>query len=49
MEIPERRFIERALAACEGSRQRTAALLGINRTTLFNKMKKYGIVRAEFK
>ena len=43
LEQPERETIERALAACHGSRQATADALGINRTTLYKKMKRYGI------
>ena len=37
-------LVERALEASGGSRQRAAAILGINRTTLFNKMKKYKLL-----
>ncbi len=40
---PERRLIEDALAACGGRRQDAAKLLGINRTTLFNKMRRHGL------
>ena len=40
---PERRIIEHALAYCEGNRERTAEVLGINRSTLFHKLKKLGI------
>ncbi len=40
---PERRLIEEALAACNGCRQDAARLLGINRTTLFNKMRRHGL------
>ncbi len=40
---PERRLIEEALSACGGSRQDAAKLLGINRTTLFNKMRRHGL------
>jgi len=43
LERPEREIIERALAAYQGSRQATADALGINRTTLYKKMKRYGI------
>ena len=43
LERPERDIIERALAAYQGSRQATAEALGINRTTLYKKMKRYGI------
>jgi len=41
---PERRLIERALRAHEYSRQRTADALGINRTTLYKKMKALGLL-----
>ena len=44
LEGPERALITRALAATGGSRTRAAALLGINRTTLFNKMRKYDLL-----
>ena len=44
LEGPERRLIARALAANGGNRKQTAAMLGINRTTLFNKMRKYGLL-----
>jgi len=40
---PERRIILAALQANKGSRQATAEQLGINRTTLYKKMKRYGI------
>ena len=40
---PERRIIERALAHCDGNRERAAKVLGINRSTLFHKLRKYGI------
>jgi DNA-binding NtrC family response regulator len=41
---PERRFVERALIATGGSRSRTAQLLDVNRGTLFNKMRRYGLM-----
>ena len=44
LEQPERRIIERALKMNKGSRQKTAEALDINRTTLFNKMKKYDLL-----
>jgi DNA-binding NtrC family response regulator len=44
LEDPERRIIERALRKMGGSRQKTAEALDINRTTLFNKMKKYDLL-----
>jgi len=44
LEEPERELVRRALEACDGRRARTAALLGINRATLFNKMRKHGLL-----
>ncbi len=44
LEDPERRVIEHALRACGGNRQETAKVLDINRTTLFNKMRKYDLL-----
>jgi len=41
--MPERQIILDALAAHGWSRQETAKALGINRTTLYKKMKKFGI------
>ncbi len=41
---PEKRIIEAALRANKWNRQKTAAMLEVNRTTLFNKMKKYGLL-----
>jgi len=43
MEGPEKILIERALAHHRGNRQATAKSLGINRSTLFNKMRKFGL------
>jgi len=40
---PEKRIIEHALAWCDGNRERAAEALGINRSTLFHKLKKLGI------
>lgn len=40
---PEKRIIEQALTFCDGNRERAAAVLGINRSTLFHKLKKLGI------
>jgi DNA-binding NtrC family response regulator len=44
LERPERAIIEAALRHCGGNRQETARLLDVNRTTLFNKMKKYNLM-----
>ncbi len=41
--LPERELILRCLRQHEGHRARTARALGINRSTLFNKMRKYGL------
>lgn len=43
LEGPEREMIVSSLEECGWNRNRAAAVLGINRTTLFNKMKKYNI------
>jgi len=45
LEQPERRIIETALECNNWHREQTAAALDINRTTLFLKMKKYGLLR----
>jgi transcriptional regulator of acetoin/glycerol metabolism len=42
----ERSILESALERTRGRRQEAAALLGINRTTLFNKMRKHGLLDA---
>jgi DNA-binding NtrC family response regulator len=39
----EKQAIVRALAATQGDRSRAAAILGIGRTTLYRKMKQYGL------
>ena len=44
LEDPERRIIEHALRTHDGNRQETAKALDINRTTLFNKMRKYDLL-----
>lgn len=43
MEGPEKRIIEQALRANNWNRQLTAQVLDINRTTLYKKMKRYGL------
>lgn len=40
---PEREVIISILKDCNGNRNKAASVLGINRTTLYNKMKKYKI------
>lgn len=39
----ERRHILRVLRACEGQKTRASAILGINRTTLWKKLRQYGV------
>jgi DNA-binding NtrC family response regulator len=43
LEEPERQILLQALETCSWSRSDTAAKLEINRSTLFKKMKKYGL------
>lgn len=43
LEIPEKRIIEASLRRNQWNRQATAAELAINRTTLYKKMRKYGL------
>jgi DNA-binding NtrC family response regulator len=43
LEVPERQIIEQALRANNWNRQLTAQILEINRTTLYKKMKRYGL------
>jgi DNA-binding NtrC family response regulator len=45
LEEPERRIIEAALRANNWNRQETAAMLEINRSTLYKKMKRYELLR----
>jgi DNA-binding NtrC family response regulator len=42
LDAAERAILEKALKQNEWNRHKTAAMLGINRTTLYHKMKKYG-------
>lgn len=44
LEGPERQIILQALEALNWNRQETARVLDINRTTLYKKMKKYGLL-----
>ena len=44
MEAAERQAIEEALAACGFNQTLAARRLGVGRTTLYRKMKKYAIV-----
>ena len=48
MREPERKFIRDALARCDGNRGAAASSLGINRTTLYKKMKRLGLDAASF-
>jgi len=43
LEGPEKTLIEQALAQCGGNREKAARVLGINRSTLFHKLRKYAI------
>jgi DNA-binding NtrC family response regulator len=45
LEIPEKKLIKQALQSNHWNRQKTAQVLDINRTTLFKKMKKYGLYK----
>lgn len=47
MEGPEKQLILEALQAFNWNRQETARMLDINRTTLYKKMKKYGLLYDE--
>lgn len=47
LEEPERQLILQALEALNWNRQETARVLDINRTTLYKKMKKYGLLYDE--
>jgi two-component system response regulator HydG len=47
LEGPEREIIVRTLEAFGWNRQETAKALDINRTTLYKKMKKYGLLDEE--
>jgi DNA-binding NtrC family response regulator len=41
--VAERQIIAAALQQCDGNRERAARALGVNRSTLFHKLRKYGI------
>jgi DNA-binding NtrC family response regulator len=47
LEEPEKRLIIQALRAMNGNRGETARVLDINRSTLYNKMIKYGLLLDE--
>ena len=44
LEVPEKEIIAATLASVNWNRQKAARLLDINRTTLFNKMRKYDLL-----
>lgn len=48
LEGPERAILLRALELCSGNRKQTAEMLEIDRSTLFNKMRKYGLMELDF-
>lgn len=48
LEAPEREILVSALLQSQGCRKSTAEVLDINRTTLFNKMRKYGLMELNF-
>ncbi len=48
LEGPEKLLIERSLNRNGGRRDRAATELGINRSTLFNKMRKYDLLDVNF-
>jgi len=41
----EKEIIENVLKECKGNRKKAAQALGINRTTLYNKMREYGLIK----
>ena len=47
LQEPEKRIIIEALDQAGWNRKKAATLLNINRTTLYNKMKKYNLVEEE--
>ncbi len=47
LEEPEKQIIIQTLRALNWNRQDTARVLDINRTTLYKKMKKYGLLMEE--
>lgn len=43
LEIAEKAILEQALRHCDGNRERAAKVLGINRSTLFAKLRRFGV------
>jgi DNA-binding NtrC family response regulator len=45
--IPERLLILRALSLCQGNKTAAAGMLGLSRSTLYQKMGKYSLIAEE--
>ncbi len=45
LKFSEKEIIRNTLQACGGNRKKAAQILGINRTTLYNKMRDYGLLK----
>ncbi|RMG41266.1 MAG: sigma-54-dependent Fis family transcriptional regulator [Methanobacteriota archaeon] len=43
LESQEKQFLQRVLIICKGNRQKAAEMIGVDRATLWRKMKKYGL------
>ena len=47
LKLSEKEIVERALKQSHGNRKKAAEFLAINRTTLYNKMKEYGLLEGD--
>ena len=47
LKFSEKEIIKNTLQMCGGNRKKAAQILGINRTTLYNKMRGYGLLKDE--